>query len=249
MLQFVICSFLDSSDEEMRSLAVCLSIVRILEHFIYIILASIWIFVPFTCSSCPPVEDRENFILGSGVGIFILVYAYLGVCIHPFLLAIFVEYFWEEEASAERDLELMLSEGDVGGIADMLCFGVEVDTLGEFPLSLCESFTTYKGSKKEDDLWDACVAMIERGYDVHARRRFRNGPQTSLLHVAAEVGWAKFVIYLLENSNAWQVINKIHVKDTFYVSFCDTSRKESTLRVYDVWQKVLPYSYSPLSIT
>ncbi len=101
--------------------------------------------------------------------------------------------------STERSLEAMLENDDVGGIADMLCFGD--DTLVginrerkrerevTFLHDLCRKFEKVQGTEKEDDLWDACVAIVKRGH-------VENVDSETVLHVAAKTGWADFVVYL-----------------------------------------------------
>ncbi len=201
----------------MENLSILLSNARVLEHFIYVILASIWIFVPnLTCWSCPPVDDRDHFILGSSVGIVILVYSYLGACTHPYLLWIFLRDVvdYDGEGSTERDFEIMLFQEDFAGVGDMICFGDdnfkridrEKEENGQVSIlhNLCSSYWNNKGTRKEEDLRDACVAMIDNGCDV---KNARNKEQLTVLHSAVKVGWTKFIEYLLEKTEAKGLIN------------------------------------------
>ncbi len=191
ILQFIICSVIDVSSQAMDYFSRKSFEFRSFEHFLFALFLSIWIFAPSTCWSCPTVDDRQDSILGSLAGKFILVYACLGVFIHPCLFGKFWNHLsaWKSEeaqiemkgvgVSTERNLEIMLRQNDIEGIDEMICFGddsfLRNDRKEKSILHvLCESFESHKGTEKEDGLLHVCVSMVKNGYDVQTEHFLLN---------------------------------------------------------------------------
>ncbi len=80
--------------------------------------------------------------------------------------------------------------------------------------SLCKRFASLKEIKKKERFLLAAVKMVEKGYDVKKTNSYR---ETSL-HVAAIAGWTEFIIYLLENTDAKQVVNNLNSVKYIYIA-------------------------------